>query len=175
MFIRELALARVRAAAITNKSHEGFMRAAEYAKAHVDSWQTSDKRQRTKITALKRDLRQIIKHALKRRESAGHWDDFYLWGEKNLSAEGREMLLSLLLEPHGHLVDELADTWRLTKMRSFAFPALLPSGKRGWRWRKITLGRLPLIFRWRRKTPDFGMFPPTKWSRAWANAARKRA
>ena len=85
------------------------------------------------------------------------------------------MLLSLLLEPHGHLVDELADNMAVDEDAFFRIPALLPSGKRGWRWRKITLGRLPLIFRWRRKTPDFGMFPPTKWSRAWANAARKRA
>ena len=122
------------------------MRAAEYAKAHVDSWQTSDKRQRTKITALKRDLRQIIKHALKRRESAGHWDDFYLWGEKNLSAEGREMLLSLLLEPHGHLVDELADNMAVDEDAFFRIPGAVTVGQRGWRWRKITLGRLPLIF-----------------------------
>ena len=128
MFTREFALARVRAAAITNKSHEDFMQVAEYAKAHVDNWQTSDKRQRTKITALKRDLRQIIKRALKR-ESPGYWDNFYLWGEKTLSAEGREMLLSLLLEPHGHLVDELADNMAVDEEAFFRIPGAVTVGQ----------------------------------------------
>lgn len=36
------------------------------------------------------------------------WDRLYEWGEKNLSIEGQEQLVSLMLEPYGELVDNLA-------------------------------------------------------------------
>jgi len=36
------------------------------------------------------------------------WDQIYRWGEANLSLEGQEQLVSLLLEDHGPLIDDLA-------------------------------------------------------------------
>jgi len=38
------------------------------------------------------------------------WDALYLWGERNLTLEGQESLVGLLLEPHGALVDDLTGT-----------------------------------------------------------------
>ena len=38
------------------------------------------------------------------------WNDLYRWAERSLSLEGQEQLVSLMLEPHGRLVDDLADT-----------------------------------------------------------------
>ena len=36
------------------------------------------------------------------------WDRLWCWGEQHLSYEGQEALLSLLLEPHGSIIDDLA-------------------------------------------------------------------
>jgi hypothetical protein len=38
------------------------------------------------------------------------WNTLWHWAEANLSLEGQEQLVSLLLEPHGDLVDDLAAT-----------------------------------------------------------------
>jgi len=37
------------------------------------------------------------------------WDRLWCWAEAHLSPEGQEQLVSLLLEPYGDLVDDLAD------------------------------------------------------------------
>jgi hypothetical protein len=47
------------------------------------------------------------------------WDALWRWGERTLSVEGQEMLLSLLLEPHGALVDDLAETMGADEIASF--------------------------------------------------------
>ena len=38
------------------------------------------------------------------------WDQLYRWAEATLSIEGQEMMVSLLIEPHGALVDDLAES-----------------------------------------------------------------
>ena len=38
------------------------------------------------------------------------WDRLYRWSENNLSLEGQEQLVSLMLEPYGDLIDDLADS-----------------------------------------------------------------
>jgi len=43
-------------------------------------------------------------------DSPTPWDRLYRWAEQTLSVEGQEMLVSLLIEPHGALVDDLAET-----------------------------------------------------------------
>ena len=50
---------------------------------------------------------------------AGPWDALYRWGERTLTLEGQELLVSLLIEPHGELVDDLADTMAADEEASF--------------------------------------------------------
>ena len=38
------------------------------------------------------------------------WDALYRFAEDNLSLEGQEAAVALVLEPHGDLVDDLAET-----------------------------------------------------------------
>ena len=37
------------------------------------------------------------------------WNSLIEWSESELSVEGQELLVAIVLEPYGHLVDELAD------------------------------------------------------------------
>jgi hypothetical protein len=63
-----------------------------------------------KLVMLKADLAHLEEHvgagALEQRAP---WDGLTTWAERSLSMEGQEQLISLMLEPYGDLVDELAD------------------------------------------------------------------
>ena len=51
------------------------------------------------------------------------WDMLYRWSEDELSLEGQEMLVSLLIEPHGPLVDDLAETMSIDESALFRIDA----------------------------------------------------
>ena len=121
---REKALARVRAAAFNKQTRESFIRTIVNAQTHVDNWLTSDERQQAKIITLQKDLKNIITFAKAVAPATdNYWDFIYRWGEQTLGVEGQEMLLSLLIEPHGALVDELADEMAIDEKMFFRIPA----------------------------------------------------
>ncbi len=111
IFSRETALARVRA--LTNASTEeiaAFKIIIARAKRNAEEWSSEHSLQIQKLTMLRADLSR-----LEERVAAGGidgdapWDELYRWAEDNLSIEGQEQLVSLMLEPYGDLVDDLAD------------------------------------------------------------------
>lgn len=110
IYARETALARVRAAECADAGRRGkFLAAAAAAKNHIGKWQTIDKNQKAKIIKLNDDIDAVIKRAQKTPHRQRYfWDALYRWGEANLSLEGAEMLVSLLLEPFGDIIDNLA-------------------------------------------------------------------
>jgi hypothetical protein len=109
---REAALARVRGLAAASEATRAlFRRRLADARRHVASWRASHPLQVEKVTALARDL-DALAHEVDARGLTGHrpWDALWRWGTGALSLEGQELLASLLLEPHGELVDDLAAT-----------------------------------------------------------------
>ena len=101
MSARETALARVRSLASANKkSRAMFMHCLQQAQKRAEDNGDDSKLQ------LRRDLKKL-QAKCKLMPPRRPWNAIYLWGEKNLSDEGRETLVSLLLEPHGDLVDDL--------------------------------------------------------------------
>jgi hypothetical protein len=121
MLARESALARVRALPqATPAAIELFAEALLRAEQQVAGWRTVDDRQRARIAELGRDLEHLSARCPKGvLENEMPWDALYRWGEHALSVEGQEMLVSLLIEPHGDLVDELADTMGIDEITSF--------------------------------------------------------
>jgi hypothetical protein len=108
---RERALARVRALpSATDRQRAIFARALMGARGQVSAWVTSDPVQAPRIPVLAADLARLDAHvqagAL---DQPAPWDRIYRWAEAMLSIEGQEMTVSLLIEPHGALVDDLAD------------------------------------------------------------------
>ncbi len=107
---RETALARVRALPVAEESaQDAFLRLLPRAAAHLRGWQSGDSGQQKNIACLRRDMKTLRQYCAenifaKRRP----WDLLYRKGAKEFSMGGREMLVSLLLEPHGALVDGLA-------------------------------------------------------------------
>jgi hypothetical protein len=107
---RETALARVRALATTDQlGLAGFLTMIAKAAKNTDEWTTDSPYQQGKTQSLRHDLVRL--DAFVRGLDADidqPWDRIYRWGEANLSLEGQEQLVSLLLEDHGDLIDDLA-------------------------------------------------------------------
>ena len=107
---RETALARVRTLASTDQAGlSRFVTMIAKAAKNADEWTTDSPYQHGKTLSLRDDLVRL--DAFVRGLDADidqPWDNIYCWGEANLSLEGQEQLVSLLLEDHGDLIDDLA-------------------------------------------------------------------
>lgn len=109
---RETALARVRdLPGAAPDARILFSDALTRTGTLLASWHSAHEMQVEKLSALRQDFArieaQLAQGAL---DLPSPWNALYEWGEAHLSLEGQELLLSLLLEPHGELVDELAET-----------------------------------------------------------------
>jgi hypothetical protein len=106
----ETALARVRvlpsAAAATIARFEEL---AARAHAGLERWHTPDERQAKRVCELAGDFDKLKVHVKTGvLQQADPWNSLYLWAQANLTLEGVEAIVSLIIEPHGELVDDLA-------------------------------------------------------------------
>lgn len=118
---RETAFARVRTLPQAGKrERRAFRELLPRAREMADGWSTSDPSQSRRIEGLRADVRRLMAHveagAL---DVAFPWDRLALWSEDALDLEGQELAASLMLEPHGALVDDLADAMRADEPAGF--------------------------------------------------------
>ena len=108
---RETALARVRALPSASNGEKARFRAmVTRARRNAEEWRSEHSMQMQKLVMLKADLAHLEEHlAAGALEQRAPWDGLTTWAERSLSMEGQEQLISLMLEPYGDLVDELAD------------------------------------------------------------------
>ncbi|MCF3972114.1 hypothetical protein [Paracoccus salsus] len=112
MMAREEALARVRAQhAARPDAVAAFQAALAEATENARQWHSTHPIQIAKLDALRRDLTCLADRIANWPEPQSNhpWDRLWRWGEAELSLEGQEALLALMLEPHGDLVDGLSD------------------------------------------------------------------
>ena len=118
---RETALARVRCLPECDAEIViGFSSLISRMMLGVESWNTTDPRQQDRIKVLKSDLFKLMHYVrspgLKSRYP---WNNLVQWSERELSLEGQELVVSLVIEPHGELVDELSDTMAIDEAQYF--------------------------------------------------------
>lgn len=118
---RETALARARAVATAAPDERRkFAHALAGARGQIAAWKTDDVVQAPRIAALDRDLArlaaQIDAQAFDR---PFPWDGLYRFAETELSLEGQEITVALLIEPHGAIIDELAESMGLDESAEF--------------------------------------------------------
>lgn len=118
---REEALARVRAqTSATRDTIDALHRALDDAALNARLWRSDHPVQVPKLADLRRDLDHIAATLPGWNWDVPQpWNALWLWGEANLSPEGQEALLALMLEPHGALVDDLADAMCADEDTSF--------------------------------------------------------
>lgn len=108
---RETALQRVRSVEVASAEeaelfHSLFARNSE-AVAH---WHSEHPVQVEKLAALRADIAALsAKLEDEGLPEVQPWNSLYLWASEALSVEGQEWLASLMMEPYGALVDDLAD------------------------------------------------------------------
>jgi hypothetical protein len=129
MAAREEALARVRALTSASAQDVSGLRAAlEAARENAELWRSEHPVQVAKLADLRRDLGRIAARLDGWPGAAPRpWDALWRWGEA-LSLEGQEALLSLLLEPHGKLVDDLADCMSADEAAGFRIDGKMTVG-----------------------------------------------
>jgi hypothetical protein len=109
MMAREEAIARVRSLAqVESVAIDEFKLHFKKARFNLSQWHSEHPLQVKKLKSLATDLELMAQYIAQESLVENHpWDRFYRWAENNLSLEGQEQLVSLLLEPYGELVDGL--------------------------------------------------------------------
>ncbi|WP_207100136.1 hypothetical protein [Paracoccus shandongensis] len=109
---RETALARVRALpSATPDAVAAFRRALGKACDNAAAWKSTHDLQLRKLADLRADLDRVTEWLKSWPGSVPYpWDALWQRAEAELTLEGQEALVSLLIEPHGPLVDNLAET-----------------------------------------------------------------
>jgi len=128
---REEALARVRhQPGATNASIAGLRHALDDAIRNAAAWTSEHPVQVAKLRDLRRDL-DLLAGRLDVWDTSAlrPWDALWRWGADALSCEGQEALLSLMLEPHGDLVDDLADGMGADEAASFRLDGAMRVGE----------------------------------------------
>jgi len=106
---RETALARVRALPEAEPhAQDRFLELLERARLNAAGWRSVHEIQVEKVATLVADLDALGAVAPEIVAGAKPWDRLVRWAEDSLGLEGQEQLVSLVLEPYGALVDDLA-------------------------------------------------------------------
>jgi len=131
MVAREEAIARVRS--LDNASDAAvndFKQHFESARFNLSQWHSEHPIQIKKLERLGADLNKMSAYIETESLAEKHpWNRFYLWAEENLSLEGQEQLVSLLLEPYGELVDELSQCMDADEHLSFFIDGSMGVGR----------------------------------------------
>ena len=131
MMAREMAIARVRALPLATASEQArFTALLDRARASLSRWRTPDERQSDRVCELAGDLDRVASHvgagAL---NQLSPWDNLLRWSEDHLTLEGQEAVASLMLEPYGELVDDLAGQMAADEAETFAIDGRMTVGR----------------------------------------------
>ena len=118
---RETALACVRELRHASRESVAVFRATlQCSRRCIVHWVTSDEIQARRIDELAEDLSRLERFASEK-VFAGPcpWEAIWRFARENLTLEGQEYAVTLLIEPHGALIDDLAETMAIDETASF--------------------------------------------------------
>ncbi len=99
---------------------EEFLSMLRRARINTENWHSEHPVQIEKLNSLKTDLDLLHAHVITNGLKDEYpWLHLYRWAEDSLSLEGQEQLVSLMLEPYGELVDDLATNMSADESSSF--------------------------------------------------------
>ncbi|MEP1208943.1 MAG: hypothetical protein ABJM29_13645 [Rhizobiaceae bacterium] len=109
MLVRETALARVRAVKQPSQSaKERFLQLLKQTQAHLHEWQVDDAFEQNRIEQLRSDFNEMIPQFESLTQQVHPWDKL-LRACQTGSSSLQELMVSLVLEPNGDLVDGLCE------------------------------------------------------------------
>lgn len=128
---REDALARVRALSEAGDEEcARFEAALARARENAALWSSDHPIQLEKLRNLRADLARLSDHVANAWDRRGRtpWDALWRWAADALSLEGQEQLLALIIEPHGALIDDLAEAMHVDEDAAFAIDGSMSVG-----------------------------------------------
>jgi len=107
---------------VTKGTLEKFTQSLIQVSQHLSEWSVEDEVQTTRIDCLKDEIRSLSNWCNDQINlmKPYPWNGIYQYVEDRFSLECQEMVVSLIIEPHGPLVDDLAET-----MSSVSTPKLV--------------------------------------------------
>ena len=125
---KETALARVRSIETALPGTiEVFLKSLLQVGQHIDEWNVADEVQSARISLLTDEI-QALRMWCEDESNIYRpypWNGIYQYVEDNFSFECQEMVVSLIIEPHGPIVDELADTMSTNSIPKFKADMIL--------------------------------------------------
>ena len=119
---KETALARVRSIETAlPRTLEVFIKSLLQVSQHIDEWNVEDEIQSARINLLTDEI-QALRIWCEDESNIYRpypWNGIYQYVEDNFSLECQEMIVSLIIEPHGAIVDDLADTMSTSTIPKF--------------------------------------------------------
>jgi len=119
---KETALARVRSIETPLQGTlEVFLKSLLQVSQHIDEWNVEDAIQAERISCLTDEI-QALRIWCEDESNIFRpypWNGIYHYVEDNFSLECQEMIVSLIIEPHGLIVDDLAETMSTTSIPKF--------------------------------------------------------
>ena len=134
VFARETALTRVRCIEkATSSSISIFRDLLTRLSVHLDEWIVSDDLQHKRIVTLREEISELSAFVAHKGVFDGlqPWNALYCLAADKYSLEGQELVTSLILEPHGELIDDLSDLM-YTDQTEHLDPRMLISELIGW-------------------------------------------
>ncbi len=125
IYVREEALKQIREIKnVSNNDIEKFKKFLELSKNNIKNWNTESKYQKIKITQLKEDIKKFEENYLCNItfDEEYFWDEMYKWVEKNLSHEGVEYIVSLMMEPYDNIINLLVPQMSSDEDKYFDIP-----------------------------------------------------
>ncbi len=128
---RETAIGIVRAVEKASTEAIGkFKNLIERSKVNANGWHTDHEHQMRKIECLRKDFQKIdaiLKTDILEQEHP--WNALMDWAENHVGFEAQEQLASLILEPYGELVDDIAPSMRADERASFRINGTMQIGQ----------------------------------------------
>jgi len=125
VFAREDALKQIRSIKkLALSDFEIFKNCLHQSKYNIDTWKTESDYQNQKIESLKDDLEKFENQFLKDLNINQEylWNNLYQWIEENLSEEGIEYIVSMLMEPYDEIINPLVKEMSSDEDRYFDIP-----------------------------------------------------
>lgn len=107
MLARERSFARVRGQTEASEAARStFLDWLRRAAHSIQRWHVDDPTQQARIQRLRADLVAIEVHVAEMTWQDFPWQRLWAWAEDTVSTEAQELLVSLMLEPYGALIDD---------------------------------------------------------------------
>ena len=108
---------------MSNNDVEMFKKFLELSKKNINNWNTDSEFQNIKINQLKEDIQKFEKlsHNITV-DKEYFWDEMYKWVEENLTHEGVEYIVSLMMEPYDNIINLLVPQMSSDEDKYFDIP-----------------------------------------------------